>query len=621
MNEFPRFFRKLFKGLIILLLIFSPLLIFNIVIDPYGIFLNFNKYIPMEPNKRFIKMRYILRHPKKYHSFIFGSSRVNFINPDNIHDARYFNMTYSNGAPRDHYEDVQIMVRHGVKIKNLLIGVDFLSLLENTEPVENDLLRQGYPVSWGDKFNFYKSYILFRPDKDVIKIAFSKGEIDRSRLLENGTVKATLEDSGIEENIAEHVAARKFFIPFSTYKKHPDTDGALREIANLIRFSRENHINIRFFIQPTHCVTYLNMNLEAYFIALTKLASLTDFDDFSGLNSVAVNSYYFHEASHYRRKTGDLIIARMFGYPAAALPSDFGRRVTALNIRDQIAFHKTLLRNYFNSARLDSGYKAPVDLSTLKRTAGKPAIKVARINGIAFTGNSNQTILITTPWIKIESIATGPVPAGCKVYVKIGKCLFGTTEISKSKEDSVLDCNGQSGPGWSAWIPVNLLQPGEHFLKVALLGAGRSDYTLSEAITSLNIVQLKKIPPADSLEKLKPSAKMWVDYINGISSDTLTLLDKGTRYLNITGWAVDSLNNSASGGVIVTLDGVSYPSQFILSRADLIPYFKNPNFKHAGWGVTIPVEPVEGGTHELTFRVLNQPRTGYYISERIIRFK
>jgi hypothetical protein len=81
-----------------------------------------------------------------------------------------------------------------------------------------------------------------------------------------------------------------------------------------------------------HKFTYLEAQLERFAQFKKELAGITDFWDFSGINSVTTNNYNYYESSHYRPFVGDMLLKVMFGAPAVKAPADFGRYVTAQNI-------------------------------------------------------------------------------------------------------------------------------------------------------------------------------------------------------------------------------------------------------------------------------------------------
>jgi hypothetical protein len=78
--------------------------------------------------------------------------------------------------------------------------------------------------------------------------------------------------------------------------------------------------------------TYLNCNVEQFNAFKKQLSEVTDYFDFSGINSITSNNYYYYETSHYRYVVADMILARIFNDPPVSLPSDFGVLVTRANL-------------------------------------------------------------------------------------------------------------------------------------------------------------------------------------------------------------------------------------------------------------------------------------------------
>jgi hypothetical protein len=570
-----------------------------------------------------MKIRYILNNPDKYDSFIFGSSRVNFIDPVQIPGKAYFNMTYSNGVARDHFKDIRLMHDRGVKIRNLLIGIDFLSLLENPKIQENDLLRKQFPESLNEKFYFYTKYLFFRPDWTVIKLAFSTYGIDRSQLLSNGTLLFNQLDLSIESNPLAHVEKTIFQWPGSIYLYNSDLEVALNEVKKIVNFAKEHQINLILFINPTHHITYLNLNLDNYFEALKKLAKITNFYDFSGLNSVAVDNMKFHENSHFRHVTGNMMIARIFNLGGFNIPDDFGRYITTKNIDDQILFHKSLIKDYLESTSLGEDTSARIELHSMRKLPRKPTLFLDRINETPISSRNNP-LLITTPWIKIKGSVIDPLLKiiDTKVFVKIGYRTFQTCigknvyEVREKGRSYI-----QNTTAWEILVPTELLRNGIQELKVLVVSGNKTDYVVSDNIIKLNILKSNVFQSNLELTSSNDSTDYHVDFINGINASEFTSLYDYNQYLNLSGWAIDKINNNISGGIIVLLDGKEYQNQFKFEREDIMNYYKNKCIRYAGWGITIPVDNMKEGPHELLFKILNKQRSKYYTSNKKIIFQ
>lgn len=345
-------------GAAILILITSPLFYFNVIVDPFGVFLDHNEYIYFtnENNKRYGKIKYLLKYPDRFQNFIFGSSRVNFIDPDLFGNEQFFNMTYSAGMPGDHLRDIRIMIEGGVKVKRVIVGVDFLSFFTKDMTRKDKLLRYPYPITIKDHYEFYKLYLLNIPQKGLIERNIGDYRKNRQEPIGNGSIVMKEQDEFIDNNPTAHIRKRKFRIPTSIFRNPQDFSDGLRYLGELISFLKEHNIDYVLFINPTQSATYLTLNLEAYMDLLRGMSEITSFFDFSGLNSVCINNMNFMESSHFRKRTGDMIVKRIEGRVDHTVPDDFGYLITEKNIEQHIVRHQNWLEDYFNCISLNQVY-------------------------------------------------------------------------------------------------------------------------------------------------------------------------------------------------------------------------------------------------------------------------
>lgn len=616
MSEFRKFYKDFSKATLILLLVCAPILLYNTVIDPYGVFWNKYNSSPIEPNKRYLKMNYLLNNPQKYNSFIFGSSRVNAINPAKIKEENYYNMTYSIGTPKEHYEDIQLMLREGIQINNLLIGLDYQSLLKKSIILENDLLRHRPPNTLYEKIQFYKKYLLFRPTTKFLDLSLKKSthKIDRSTVFTTGITSNYGLDSLTIKQSKSHNSARKFLMPISSNIKHPPFDETFEPIKNLIRIASENNINLKFFINPTHRTTYLNLNIENYFTALKMLADITDYLDFSGLNSVTLNNLNYFETSHFTHKVGDLIIAKMFDQKDTSLPDDFGEYVTQSTLEKHLLLHESLLDDFFWSTNLQVSCEPFIDFSLPTKKSKNVSCTVEKINGLS-VNDFNKPFLIFTPWIKVSGYVTGKNEKSLSsdVIVQIGDQQFHTKSILQENDN--LNDSIYLKSDWEVQIPVNLLNEGSNSLKVAVLSEDKTKLNIFDEDLKLAIFHRINY---QSFTKQKDPLETGEFHIDNINGQKLNYTEEvgNCSYLNIKGWASSKENENSIPGLIVTINGKSYPTQFVFKRNDLVEHFDNDVLKYAGWGVKIPCTDFEEGIYDLSFQVLSSLDTGYWIPKK-----
>ncbi len=341
----------------------------NVVVDTYGIFrTDFSRQV-VPPNINFVKIKYLLQNKNKFDSFIFGSSRVSYINEEKITNGRYYNMFYAEGVPEEHLANIRFLLKNGVSIKNLMIGLDEFSPVIDPKNHLNSLLVQPYPGVSGKKLqNFYGEYF-FRLDKfipeleDYIRHNYARhNSPEESRIFFDmhgtGRILVPALDAQIERHVQAHIDDKKFLEPF--LRAGDNNENALVAMQEIVAFAKKNGINLTVFINPIHKTTYLSANLSLFASFKKKLAAITDYYDFSGLNSITTNNYYYYEASHFRLFVGDMMLKFMLGAPKVAVPPDFGFHVTRANIDSHLRSQCREIRksrnelNTLNSAFSDS---------------------------------------------------------------------------------------------------------------------------------------------------------------------------------------------------------------------------------------------------------------------------
>lgn len=307
---------------------------YNVWNDTSGLF-NTDFSMPRpEPSQHFIKMRYLIGNPDKYDAYCFGSSRVGNIDLKKIPDGhRYYNMTYAEGVPAEWRDDLKLLLQHHVTIRKVLIGLDDFSFRLDPASHAKDLLFMPY------RENNIKSYlaVLFRtPSKP-----YRWGDPDDPDMYHNSLYD--IYDSGrpLHDAPDRHIEAdpdahrREIASRIAGINYLPLREGnvfpyripqALEEIQEIKSFCDENGIELIVFISPVEHGEYIATTEERFDEFRNGLAEITDYYDFSGLNRITTDDYYYYELSHYRPIVGDKIIHRIFGLPKDSR-TDFGTYV------------------------------------------------------------------------------------------------------------------------------------------------------------------------------------------------------------------------------------------------------------------------------------------------------
>lgn len=329
-KQILRFFMK---AILLVTLCVAPIILLNVFIDPYGIFRRDFTKQKIEPNQQFIKMRYLLKNPEKYDSYLFGSSRVGNIDVKKIRNGKYYNMTYSQSVPGEYLRNIKTMIGHGMKIKNLMVALDDFSYKFDPASHMNELIRYPYTDSPAQRASFYFKYLFKIPDMNILQPYLTKTPQQFPvfyDIYDSGRPLHPEIDAYINQNREKHIQDPKFKSP-AVHNENRIRE-TLEEIGEIVKISKENNIRLTIFFNPIYKATYLANNPVQISEVKKDLSGITDFYDFSGINSVTRDPFNYYETSHYRVFVGDWMMARIFNYSDVDVPEDFGVPVTKENI-------------------------------------------------------------------------------------------------------------------------------------------------------------------------------------------------------------------------------------------------------------------------------------------------
>jgi hypothetical protein len=320
--------------------------LFNYLADPYGLFRQNFRYQFIEPNKNFIKTRYLSAHPDRYDCLLFGSSRANFIDVRKIDGYRCYNMASARALPQDYLNNLRYLLKKGMQVRMVLAGLDDFDFRVDPASYLSEPSRHPYPPVVGQSLlNFYLKNLFSLHDRDIVKevlkgySALVRGEkgarISYDMFGTGQTYPPPEADRAIEANPEGHRADPVFTrrrVATGDYMK-----GVLQDIASLVDLARRNRIRLILFVNPLYKTVFVDGGPEEFDRFKRELVKITDFYDFSGINSITADSAYYYEPSHYRFVTGDMILGRIFGGETGRMPpQDFGVLVTRENVENHL---------------------------------------------------------------------------------------------------------------------------------------------------------------------------------------------------------------------------------------------------------------------------------------------
>ncbi len=296
-----KFLRKIapFVLFILFLEIAVPMLV-----DPYNVFhwkeIRDNG---VEPNSNYIKMRYILSNPDKFDSFLFGSSRTGFINVENIPEGKWYNMSYSEGLPGEHLENLREMIENGIIPKNVMIGVDNISAFVDPALHEKQFYRIPYPRE--NKLSFYANYFSIRGVLESLEVIMNHEVEDPDYVERYYETGSTLRDPSLAGQWEADAPYWEYY-----YKDYISQGVlAIQRIADLCD---EYDIRLIVFTNPMYYKTWQESKYYGFESFLFWLAGVSDYYNFCSSNDITKNQKYYYEPSHYTEEVGDMIIDRIF---------------------------------------------------------------------------------------------------------------------------------------------------------------------------------------------------------------------------------------------------------------------------------------------------------------------
>ena len=309
-----------------------PVLIYTI--DPMGIFREDFRYQVIEPNQRYVKMKWLTKGKRKFDSFIFGSSKVGNIDSRKLRMGKFYNMTYSMGLPYEWFEDMKRLHKRGYKMKNVIICLDEFSYTR-THDQNTSFLRKPYPETPVEQLEFKAKYLLRMPNFPVLKEALYPLNKDKQFLVRydihgSGIPFKEEREQYIEENMETHLQDSRFNIDWAN--KLPRMDESLQAIANMKAYCEEQNIKLTVVYLPVHKKKLAKVKENQFETYKTRLAEITEYLDFSNYQEVSEDNSYWFEQVHFRAKVGDMIVAKLNGNEVLA---GFGKYVSRKQLADK----------------------------------------------------------------------------------------------------------------------------------------------------------------------------------------------------------------------------------------------------------------------------------------------
>jgi len=360
-------YKKFYLNIFILALISFVLIgSFNFIIDPYGLFRNFEK-VGINQQKEGVrnKIRYVksiqvlTQNPK---TLIIASSRVHDgVNPESAMIPKTYKPVYNYGIPMIRIKEVKLFLLHALKshnVKNVIIGLDFF-MFNSKEKLNHEL----DPKIFDNKFQMLNLYI--KPlisatalNDSIQTIKISHAYKDRKEFFANGYRPGSQVNFGLKNYEKLHNYMNWTFLSSRQtetlyYENYGLDEEVFSDFKEVIAICKKNHINLILYISPAHAnldgegiVVSKNFALfEEWKRKITKISDDMKIPlwDFSGYNSITTEAVKtpmknYWDSSHFTEKIGDLILAKILNNKdyISTVPISFGVKLTPETIESHL---------------------------------------------------------------------------------------------------------------------------------------------------------------------------------------------------------------------------------------------------------------------------------------------
>lgn len=366
------------------------LVLFNAIIDPYGIFtfstISSEKWtkVEMVNNVKLHKSINVSRLKPK--AVAIGTSRTAFgIDPDNSIWAKSFKPNYNLSLAGGNVYIAYRYLEHAHTIsplKQVIFGLDFFTFNIH-RPQASDYRGDFLIVNDDGSYNpQYKRNIL-----SASLLSTTALEASFNTITEKDNSNITISDNGLFIGPTWKGHLHKSFIAMEElYFQHVYLAGKNKEYAflnpksgassledfrKLIIYCSQQDIDLKLFISPLHArhqevIKTLGLwpLFEQWKREIVTILANEDYTselwDFSGYNSVTTDSIgsdsnnYYRDSTHYHPIIGDMILSRLFHHNDNNIPYDFGRILMPENIEEHLASIRAEQEKYNTSHSDDS---------------------------------------------------------------------------------------------------------------------------------------------------------------------------------------------------------------------------------------------------------------------------
>lgn len=307
--------------------------VFNIVVNPYGIF-PFNHALNQVKNHklsdRIVKF-YELQYDKP-DTIMMGTSRIGLYSPEMLKkyfpNSNIYNASLAGSSIEEQTAYLEYCI-NVLKVKHIVWSLDFFTFNPSKVPYTDfsyDRLN-GKPYF----SDYYYSMFNFKSFSDSFKIIESnlQNKLDTKIELDQPFTTVQLRRN-IKATLVEY-KRDKNFLKSNSFQSPTSIHSGLKKVSRIVILCKKNNIRLDIYLSPVY-KEHLEMIEEIGLYSTFKywkeqLAFIYGYYDFNTINSVTSNELNFRDSSHTVISVGDMIYCKMFDKNCSNVHNDFGKFV------------------------------------------------------------------------------------------------------------------------------------------------------------------------------------------------------------------------------------------------------------------------------------------------------
>lgn len=352
-----------------ILMLSISIIVFNFIINPFGIFEHETKFNTIKNNLLSDKMtKFYYAKRSEATVLIIGTSRSAHMNPEvleNVLNKKVYNLSLGGSTIYEHYHNIKYFVENK-NIDIVILSTDFFSYNPLANKIGSNALK-GFDIKRFDKYSL----------DDYINSLFSlKGTAKSLLTLKDSILGKTMEKDlsigwdirnnsyfkikkygnkeiikGIKNSLKSYSGNKEVF-GLKQLSNFDSVNKTLNYIEKIVKICNENDVVLKVYISPVYSkhidlIYSLDLGSTYEYWKKSLVETIGNIYDFSSYNSITNNLNWFLDSSHIQVKASDYIFYKLvYDKSFDNNHSDFGILLNKSNISNYLIEQRTKVEEY-----------------------------------------------------------------------------------------------------------------------------------------------------------------------------------------------------------------------------------------------------------------------------------